>query len=366
MAKGQQNQATSQAGSLASGSTATTNAALTGGGAFGPGLTPTLNQNLGNQQGAFNSANAGIQSAQQTGGYDPVQLKTIRDNSAGLAASGGYDPQTLGTLRQGFSQAATTGGYDPKVLDTLRTKGTEFTNTGGYDPWAAQGYKDFATTGGYSDQDKTNFLNRGTAGVSATYDALKGQAEAKRAATGGLGGGDEFTSMARHLAQDQADSTLNSNVALQQDINKNKFSGLAGDDKIAAGRQQALSTLGTNEGNVASGVRSALTGSVGLESDVASGRRAGVAQQAGIESGVAGGVTSANAQMAGLYNSATGAVSDTGKQILGMLGIDSNNQQAVIQAFTNLSKNPGIFDDILRSLSLGTSGYSAYQQGKQP
>jgi len=187
----------------------------------------------------------------------------------------------------------------------MRQTSSDLVATGGYDPAATNVYKDFALTGGFSPEDKSRYLRQATSGVKGSYDVLQKQAEQQRAATGGIGG-DAISQMARQGAQAQAASTDKALADIQSQISTNKLAGAGGLGQVA---QQKLGAFNA---------------------------------QSGLEGGVAQGVSGANQMMAFM-------ASDTGKQILSLMGIDSSNQQAAAEVWANLSKNPGMFDDILRT-----------------
>lgn len=199
------------------------------------------------------------------------------------------------------------GSANQFATDTGSAASTGYKNiasTGGYDPTQLQaitgGYQAFADTGGFTPQQSTDYINAATSGVGGTYDVLAGQQQRQRAAQGLGAGGGEFEAMAREgtAAQEQADLNARSNLA--QQVNANKLAGLGG--------------LQTTQQNVA------------------------------------GNELAANAGLSNLYNTATGEVTAQGQQILQALGLQFGSQGEAINFLTSLSKNPGLFGNIMQGL----------------
>lgn len=276
MAKSQTNQATNASGNLL-------NQAQ---GLAGPGGLETSFQNsLGSatatQGSEQTAAQAGIANAQQTGGYDPA---------------------TLGQLQSGYANALGSA-------NTLTSQGSNL-----------------ATTGGFTPQQAQQFVEQGTEGVTTTGGILAQQLAQSKAATGGLGTGGGASQMARQLEQNQANATLNSQVALNQQQTSNTIAGMGAE---SAGVGAQTSALG------------------------------GASNLAG---GVASGVTAANSQMSQLYNTTTGQVTALGQQVLSSLGLDFSTQAAATNSLTQLSKNPGLLQTTLGDLA-GLGGAAAGAAG---
>jgi len=177
-------------------------------------------------------------------------------------------------------------------------------DTGGYDPTQLSkitgGFGNFADTGGFDDASKAAYLNQATSGVTGTYDVLAQQAQRNRAATGGYGAGGDISQLARQSSEAQAQATNNAMVGLNTQINQNKLAGLGG--------------LQTTEASVAGGK----------------------------EAGAAG--------MAGLFNTATNQLTQEGQQLLQAMGLQFGTQAEAIQFLQQLSKNPGVFGNIMQGL----------------
>jgi hypothetical protein len=343
MAKKDQKQARGEAQNLKAASSEATGKDISGGGAWGAGgLTGQISDATSKANEAWKSASSGFGDIASSGGYDPDVLKGLRSNVGRLADTGGYDQDQLASLRKNLASSRETGGFDPAQLQKLR-------DTGGYDPdqlaSIRSGYKNFADTGGFSDAEKANFRTRATSGVDATYGILQQEAERRRALTGGMGGGGETAQMARQLSQTQAQSSLNAEDDLASQIRTGKLAGLGGTTALegsVAGNRAAT------EANVASGNRDILGQTAALEGNVAGGIRSGVGAQSALEGNVAANKITGTQGMAGLYNSASGQITAAGQQVLARLGIDSGNQQYALSVLTELSKSPGILDNILK------------------
>jgi len=274
-------------------------------------------------QDATNKANSIYNQGQQQ--LQPVQQGLMSQTGIGAPAAPGSTSQFQGQTGQeakaGFENMQTTGGYDPTQLQGLRSTSQGFTQTGGYDPnqlaTLTGGYTDFAQTGGYDQAAKDRFLNQATSGVTSDYDVLQQQLQRRAAAQGGNVAG-ETAMMARNLAQDQANATLNAQTALDQQINANKLAGLGG--------------LGTTAANVAGA------------------REAGFGQQLGLEGGVAAGSRAGTQGLQGLYDTSTGQLTAQGNQLLQSMGLQFNTQEEAISFLTNLSKNPGLFGNIMQGI----------------
>lgn len=312
---------------------------------------------------SFSGALKGYQEAQQTGGYDPGILEGLRSRTGEVSKTGGYDPDRVAGLRDKFSKVSETGGYDSGELDFLRGKGKEFTGTSGaYDPEVLAkitgGYTDFSETGGYSPESRAAFMRNATSGVGDIYKVLQGEAERKRSLTGGLGGGGDISQMARQLSQQQAKAATGAQVDLDTMIARNRLAGLGGlsasGSDVAGQRQAALGGLGALESDVAQGKRVGTSAEAGFEGDVARGVREGTGQQLGLEEGVARGSLTGTAGMGSLYNAASGNITDLGNQMLASLGLNFKTQQEAVDALQRLSQNPGLFDNIMKSIQVGS------------
>lgn len=306
------------------------------------GLQGSVAQQTQNQGDTYNSLSPSLKEHQTTGGYDSTQLNTIRNGSAGNAATGGYNPDEIAGLKA-------SGGYDPGMLQSIQSGAGA-----GYDPTAegtvTGGYSDFAKNGGFDDAAKTNYMNQATQGVGATSRALQEQAKLATTKTGGFGGAGAVAQIARQLGQTQSEATVNAESGLNTAINSNKLAGLGGLDKSQA-TQAALKQSGAG---ILAGVAGNQAGNrVGLAESEAGNKLKGTDQQIGIESGVAAGSTAADNAMNQLYSTETGQITAQGQQALQALGLQFNSQAESINALTQLSKNPGMFQTIFGDIVAG-------------
>jgi hypothetical protein len=239
----------------------------------------------------------------------------------------------LGEAESGYQQQQTTGGYDPTQLANLRTELGGMAPTGGYDPEQLAaitgGYGNFAQTGGFTLPQQQTYLRQATAGLGTTESALANAARRSAAATGGDASA-AIAQMQGELGGQQAEATNTALANLNAQINANKLAGLGG--------------LGTTEANLAQ----ARQGVAGL--------------QTGLEGGVARGVQAANQGLAGLFNTETGQITAQGQQLLDAMGLKYSTQQGAINALTQLSRNPGLFQTAIGDVAqLGGAAVGAYK-----
>jgi len=323
----------------------------------------------------FGSAYEGFKEQQKTGGFDESRLGGLRTQVDNISSTGGFDPTQLGNLRTRLADR--NGGMDADAVAGLRSRGASLMDNGGYDQESTgkirEGYGKFIANGGMEDQDRENFLNRGTSGVTSTYEILKDRMAQDRARSGGIGAGGGYAQMARQLAQQQSASTLDSNVALNTMVNKNKMDGLGGlsgfEGDVAGGRRTAFNSVAGFEGNLAEGNRAQDKTAAGLEADVAGGIRSGTQMGIGLEGQVADNRNTANQGMMQMFQTASGEVSDLGKQMLQSMGLDYSTQESAIRSLTELSKNPGLFQTAIANivdLAGAAAGIMGAQGGKPP
>ena len=313
---------------------------------------------------SYGRAVGGFQDQAATGGFDSGRLASMRENVDNITTTGGYDPTAIAGLRQRLSLG--TGGMDAGQVQNLRTRGNAFMDDGGYDAESTAkirgGYGGFIDNGGFSAEDRTNFLNRGTSGVANTYGVLQQQMQRDQARGGGFKSGGAYGQMARRLSQDQAQSTLDSNVALNEMVNKNKMAGLSGlggfEGDVAKNRLGAFNTVAGFENDLAAGERDQARTLAGLETDIAGGRRAGLNAGIGLEGQFANNRNQANEGMLNLFRTSSGEVSDHAKNILQSMGLDASTQESAIRSLTDLSKNPGLFQTFLQN-AIGLAGAAA-------
>lgn len=274
---------------------------------------------------AFNTAFSGYQQQQQTGGYDPTQLASLRSDLASMQATGGVDPQQLANIRGELGGWAPTGGYDPAQL--AQTLG---------------GYSDLATTGGYTPEQQAAFVNQATGGVTNTASNLASAAARNAAATGGNAGA-SIANIQRMAGQQQSDATQAALLGLNQQMTANKLQGLGG---LASTEQQLAAA------------RQGISGQqTGLETGVAGLRQGVSGLQQGLEGGVAQGVQAANRGIAGLYDTASGQVTELGRQVLQGLGLQYGTEAEGAKILQQLSQNPGWFQTAIGDI--GTLGKAA-------
>lgn len=297
-------------------------------------------------QGALNAFTQDV----TTGGFNPDMLNTLRSNLASLIPTGGMDPTQLDAIRNQFDTAGgslqrganiaegftgTSGAMNPETLNA-----------------ALKGYGTFAETGGYTPEQQQAFIRQSTSGLPATYDTLAKNLAISRSASGGQTPGGETAQLARQLGQQQATATTGAKTALDQMINANKLSGLAGEtglgENVAGQRLSAtglLGSMGSAQGSLA-GARG------GLESTLAGLRQGAAGLQTGLESDVAKGSLAGASGLSGLYDTSTGQITQLGQQVLQTLGLNFSNQQDALAALVKLADAQGRgFMGVLTDLS---------------
>lgn len=329
MAKEDSGNARDQANSLKGGSTAQTQANIYGGpnSAFGPGgLSGTYSD-------ATSAALKGAKEGMETGGYDPVALQKMRDITGNYALTGGVDPAAVAR----FTKLAQEG---PDISTEATGALKDLISGGGLSPESASLYKNFIKTGGYSDQDKQSILRQATSGVKGSFNVLGQQARRAAAATGGMGGAAATASLGRGALQQQAETTTNALNDINAQQRANELKGAAGLDEgtknvLAATQGLTQQDILREQGQVA--------GAQGLN-QIGGLKLSGQALQQQLEGGVAGNKLN--------YTALTNLIgSQAGQQILAMLGIDSSNQQAAMDAFVKLSQNPTLFQQISQGIA---------------
>jgi hypothetical protein len=305
-------------------------------------------QNSGAQSNAaFGSAYGGYQSGQQTGFYGDDNLKNLSAVTAGSAATGGYDPSGLANLQNSMQTYTGSGGFDPVQLAKLNSQEDEFVQSGGMDPNTAstinQGYTSLANTGGFTPQQEQQYVEQATQGVHNTYDTLMNQATLNRNKTGGLGGGGDQATMARQLAQEQANATLAANTGLHAQKLAGQQAGLAGLETsgtdLAKLKQGALAGQVGLATSQAQGTMQGLGQQSALQTNVAGAKQAGIGQQLGLAKDVAGNQATAAAGMGKLFTDASGNLTAEGNQILNALGLNVQSAGQLDQVLASLASN---------------------------
>jgi hypothetical protein len=292
------------------------------------GLQNQQNTAIQRQTDLYNQALGGFQQQQTTGGYDPTQLASLRQNLAGMQATGGFDPTQLASIRQQYGQVGNelsgflpSGGMDPAQLAAINA-----------------GYGGLASTGGYTPAMQQQFMQQATDPSRALAANLTGAAQRSAAAGGGGGGAAEaaIANIQGTLGDQAAVNARNAALGLNQQITQNRLAGLSGLTGVQGQLQQGR--LGITGQQTGLG-----TAQAGLEGAVAGARQGVAGLQSGLESGVAQGVQRANVGIQGLFDTQTGAVSDLGKQVLAGLGLQYGTEAQGAQILQELSKNPGLF-----------------------
>lgn len=375
MAKKEQQEVRNTARGTASNASETANADISGGGAFGgTGLAGSRGAAVDRQSQSFGSASQGFTEAQNTGGFDPNRLATVRSGTDNLALTGGFNPGQTEGVRTGLANASPTGGFDATQLAGLRGMATRNSENGGYDPEnlsrITSGYQNFADNGGISETDAQNFRNRSNSGVSSAYKVLGEEAARRRTLTGGLGSGGETAQMARELSERQAQTNLNTESELAGLQRSGRLAGLGGLSSVASNvadnRQSGLTGAASLESSVAGGTRDILGQQANLESNIAAGIRGGVSTQAGVEGSVASGRLAGTAGQAQLFNASTGEISDTGRLILSRLGLQSADNATAMSTLQQLSMTPGLFDNIMKGIQVASGAAQAAFPGGIP
>lgn len=162
------------------------------------------------QQAAEDTSKAAAQVEQTKANELHGELQQRRD----LVGDGLSD--TLKTTREGATNLRETGGLDPTKVAPIQS-----------------GYNDLAMTGGYTPAERTSFLRRATAPVSAMFSRVRDEMGRRSVVSGNTGGYDAGN---RRLLRDQAitgaETSQNANLALNEDVRKGKVTGLEGQKSL--------------------------------------------------------------------------------------------------------------------------------------
>lgn len=274
---------------------------------------------------AYAKVSANNEKNQQTGGYNAEALASLRNRTAGNAQSGGYTADELARLNNGI------GGMDEGQVGVVRGA-----------------YGDLIKTGGLSDT-AADAMRRQAAGTTQSIYATLGSKLARAQSIAGAGGaGGETAQMARQAAQAGAVATTGANA----EIGKIRQSGI-----VAGTGGLANFETGVGAGNragiqaVAEGRLKGTDQELNLESNVAKGTLQASQANQDLASGAAQQRIQAAGGLVNLYNASPGYVTDMVKSIIDVQnsGGQLNNQQA--QIMQELSKNPGLFDNIMKGIT---------------
>lgn len=261
------------------------------------------------------------------------------------AKTGGFQPGVAEDLRERYRGMGETSGM-PGVQERLRGMG----ELGGFDPEQAgkirSGYGEFAETGGLSPEARQTFLRRAEAPIPAIYKQLSQEAGRSAAITGGYQPGGIQSQLGRQMSQEAARTSTAAQSELASLVREGRLAGLGGltgvETGIAGGRRDVA---GLEVG--AAGERGRL--------------ELGAAQaQTDMEQGIAYNKIQSAGGLQRLYESEPGYVSSLVQQILAVQtagGQLSVEQQRIL---ADLSKSPGVFDQIMKGVSAGTGVASAF------
>lgn len=307
-----------------------------------------------------------LQQAQATGQQEQGAAQNY-DESTMTSGMGAYNPGTYNALSGQINQNIQTGGYNnPQQLQQLQGDIGTDVSTGGYNeaqvqqmeagglggvsaPTQAQlegGYSGLINTGGISDATATAMQDQAQSAVQGTYASLGQQLAQQNAAQGNVAGG-ETAEMARQEAQAASQSVTNTNATigqLRQQGTEAGLSGLGGLSTTEAGLTQGLMTSQAQQEEAG----------VNQEANLAASQQQGTLASTNAESTLATNAAQQQLQAAGslqsLYASAPGAAGQLVQEALQnqQVGGTLTSQQAQIMA--ELSKNPGLFSDIMQGL----------------
>jgi hypothetical protein len=195
-----------------------------------------------------------------------------------------------------------------EMYPTVASGYADIASTGGYDPSVvgrlSGGYQNLATTGGIDEAGATAMRNRAAEGAKSVYSVLGDSAQRQAAAGGGSASAIELSALNRGGGQAASRAVTDT------------------DANIAGLRQ--------------TGTIAGLSGESNLQGDVAKGRQTGVAGQASLL-----GMNFAQQQ-------------DAVSNILKNYQISGQLSQSDLQMLQELSKTPGLFDNIMKGISVAS------------
>lgn len=176
----------------------------------------TMGSKRGQRQDKSAQVSSQAREAEITGAN---QLKTELGNRKDIVGAG--LPETILASKTGAEDLRATGGFSPETINPIRS-----------------GYSNMAVTGGFDPGQKESFLRRATSPITAMYARAKDELNRRRAIQGG---GPGFTSsdarITRQGANAGADTSLNANVELNNQVRQGRMSGLGGLTTLATAEQ---------------------------------------------------------------------------------------------------------------------------------
>lgn len=318
----------------------------------------------------YGDIRGGQRDVMEGGGYEPGARESVRRRADDIYGTGGYDdPSGLRSRVRERTDRGGTSGYDPNEVGYARTQGRGQVETAGYDPGqlsaVRSGYGDMIRTGGFGGNEEDLYRRNANAGVAGTFQNLRGEMERRAVRSGGQGfGGGELAQLARLGSQEAARTHTATEADLASQKRAGRLAGLGGlsdlESTFASGRRGALEGYRGFEGDVAAGTREGeqlgqrgLETEVGLERDIAAGRRTGADMGAELERDVAAGRRAGVESGTRLLGTTPAEEAEITQRMQDVFGI--GGQQA-IALLNNLRQNqgPGVFDNIMRALQVGS------------
>jgi hypothetical protein len=282
-----------------------------------------------------------------TGAYDPASYNVVSKQNQQNIGTGGYDPGRVSSIRSDIDRNVQTGGYTGDEYSQLTGGGL-----GGVNAEQAgvvrDAYGNLIKTGGLSDE-AAGAMRRQAAGTTQSIYSTLGSKLARSQSIAGMGGaGGETAQMARQAAQAGAVATTGANAEIGKLRQAGTIAGVGGlaqfEQGVGAGNRAALSDVAGNR------LRST-DQSINLETN----RARNVLDASKSEQDLVTNAAQQRIQAAGglvnLYNSSPGYVNDLVKGIMQQQSVTGQLTTQQAQIMQELSKNPGLFQTIMNSVT---------------
>lgn len=306
---------------------------------------------------------AGYSNIANTGGMGlaPDKIAPVGSAMGGysaLASNGGYDDSRRASIMEdvgGLKDLGKTGGISPESMQRMQGLGV---------------YDQFANNGGFSDADKANIKAQALSPISSMASTTRDELARRRNVQGGYAPGFDASSRAlrRDTARNIADTSLNANVGIQNQVNANKLAGAQGASSSEVNAQ------GLRTGNMYKGLMGAGDMEMGLQNNINSGMLSGLGgmntidmENAGIQGQNIGNQmqyqgNSLQGQLAGLgglnsiYGSDVGQVENARNRAQTIPAQQNQIQQGYINPSAQLAMNKsGVGSNIMSGLGTAAS-----------
>jgi hypothetical protein len=289
-------------------------------------LEGAMNSGMGayNPQ-AYNALTGQINQNIATGGYNnQQQLTQLNNDIAGDVSSGGYNQGQVQAMEAGGM-----GGMDPTQLANVQS-----------------GYNNLISTGGISDQTEQAMERQAQSGVQANY-ATAGQNLNRESAAQGISAGGETAEMARQMGQQEANAVTGVQSQVGQLRQQGTEAGLTGLGGLTAQGAQLQQNL---MGSVAANREAGVNQEAGLAANQAQNALNSTNELGNIDTSAATQALQSSQGLTSLYASQPGYLTSLVGQIMQQQQTTGTIDNESSQILAELSKNPGLFQNIMSGL----------------